>query len=222
MIRLNKGAQPQILIDNSTVWTAEYVNWCTNQDGPEPRRYAHREIRSALEIETNHKCAYCEARISDVAYEHIEHKLPKRKHPQLVCIWNNLTIACPRCNTNKGDYDDPECPLLDPHIDDVENEVAFGGPMALGRGGDRARATITILKLNRMELLFARTELLSRLDWLLDIVERLGTEPAALRALWLDIDEMTTDAGEFASACRQFLASQMAERGISSSSRPSR
>ncbi len=214
MIRLNQGAQPQALVENGEAWTAEYVKWCENPAGPEPRRYAHPEIRIALELETNSKCAYCEGRISDVAYTHIEHKLPKRKHPQLVCDWENLTIACPKCNTNKGDYDVPECLLLDPHVDDVEEEMVFFGPLALARGGPRVRATITCLALNRMALLFARGEAITHLDRLLDLVERAGSEPDVLRSLWLDIDVMTAAAGEFASACRHFLASQIAERGL--------
>ena len=139
MIRLNQGEQPQVLVENGGPWTAEYVNWCEDRVGTEPRRYAHPEIRSALEAETGSKCAYCEGRISDVAYTHIEHKLPKSRYPNLVCAWENLTIACPRCNTNKGNYDAPECPLLDPYIDDVEEAVAFGGPLALPRGGARSR-----------------------------------------------------------------------------------
>ena len=164
--------------------------------------------------ETHSKCAYCEGRIGHVAYTHIEHKLPKSKYQNLVCAWENLTIACPRCNTNKGNYDAPECPLLDPYIDDVEKEVAFGGPMALARGGARASTTITRLKLNRAELLFARSEVLKRLYRLLDLVERAANEPATIPALWLDIDDMTAAAGEFASACRQFLAAEIAERGL--------
>ena len=214
MIRLNQGAEPLVLVENSAAWTDEYVNWWQNRVGREPQRYAHEDIRAALEAETSSKCAYCEGRISDVAYTNIEHKLPKSRHPHLVCAWENLTIACPRCNTNKSDYDAPECPLLDPYADDVEEAVAFGGPLALPRGGDRSRATITRLRLNRMDLLFARGEALSRLDGLLDLVERAANEPAALRAIWLDIEMVTAAEGEFASACRYFLAWQMGERGL--------
>ena len=214
MIRLNKREQPQVLVDNGEVWTAEYVNWCENPMGTAPRHYAHAAIRSALEEETDSKCAYCEGRISDVAYTHIEHKLPKSKYPRLVCAWENLTIACPRCNTNKGDYDEPECPLLDPYIDYVEEAVAFGGPLALPRGGARASTTITQLDLNRKDLLFARSEVLMNLHRLLGLVERAASEPALLRSLWLEIDVLTAAEGEFASACRQFVASQMAERGL--------
>ena len=214
MIRLSHEPRPHVLDENSEAWTAEYVNWCENPYGTEPRRYAHTEIRLALELETGSKCAYCEGRISDVAYTHIEHKLPKKKHPQLVCDWENLTIACPRCNTNKGEYDEPQCPLLDPYVDDVEKEVAFWGPMALARGRARARATITQLDLNRKDLLFARAETLWRLDMLLDLVERATSEPDVQRSLWLEINAVTAAGGEFASASRQFLEVQMAERGL--------
>ena len=214
MIRLDQGTQPQVLVENGEAWTTEYVNWCGNRVGTEPKRYAHPEIRSGLEAETYSKCAYCEGRVSDVAYTHIEHKLPKRKHPHLVCDWENLTIACPRCNTRKADYDAPECPLLNPYIDNVEEEVAFAGPLALPRGGARARVTITLLDLNRKDLLFARSEALTSLNRLLDLVERTASQPAMLRSLWLEIDAVTAAEGEFASACRQFLESQMAERGL--------
>ena len=214
MIRLSHRPRPRALVDNEEAWTAEYVNWCQDPEGTEPRRYTHRDIRSALELETSSKCAYCEGRISVVAYTNIEHKLPKRKHPQLVCNWENLTIACPRCNTNKGEYDAPECPLLDPYVDDVEKEVAFGGPLALPRGGPRARATITLLELNRKDLLFARGETLINLDRLLDLVERAVSQPDVLWSLWLEIDAVTAADGEFASACRQFLAFEMEKRGL--------
>ena len=214
MIRLTQGVQPQVLDDKGERWTAEYVNWCAKPAGREPRRYAHPEIRLALEEETYSKCAYCEGRISDVAYTHIEHKLPKSKHPHLVCAWENLTIACPKCNTNKGNYDVRECPLLDPYVDDVEEEVVFFGPLALPRGGARARATITQLALNRKDLLFARGETLMRLDLLLDLVERATSEPDLLASIWLEIDVLTASEGEFASACRKCLEWQMAERGL--------
>ena len=214
MIRLNQGVQPQVLVSNGQAWTTEYVKWRQNRVAPEPRRYRHDQIRSALEAETNTKCAYCEGLIKDVAYTHIEHKLPKTNHPTLVCAWDNLTIACPKCNTNKGEYDEPECPLLDPYTDDVEQEVAFAGPLALPRGGPRAHVTISVLNLNRTDLVLGRKPALENLHRLINLVERAADQPAARRALWLDIDAMTAAAGEFASACRQFLTAQMAERGL--------
>ena len=214
MIRLNKESQPQVLVENGEAWTDEYANWCQNPGGATPRRYAHPDIRRTLEKETSSKCAYCEGRIKEVAYTHIEHMLPKMKHPQLVCDWENLTIACPKCNTEKGEYDEPECPLLDPYIDNVEAEVAFCGPLALPRGGARASATITLLDLNRMELQYERSVALRSLYKLLDLVERAAREPAVLVSLWLDIDKTTEAKEEFASARRYFLEFEMEKRGL--------
>ena len=125
-----------------------------------------------------------------------------------------MTIACPKCNTNKGNHDEPECQILDPYVDDVEEEVAFGGPFALPRGGARADATITLLELNRKDLLFAWGEALKSLYRLLNLVERAADEPAMVHSLWLEIDMVTAAKGEFASACRQFLRSQMVERDL--------
>ena len=213
MIALQKGTEPQVLVNNRVAWTAEYVNWRGNWVGDEPRRYAHADIRLALESETNSKCAYCEARISHVAFDHIEHKLPKRKNPTLVCDWKNLAIACPRCNNGKGDYDEPACALLDPYSDDVERLVAFMGPMAWWRSA-RSHATVTVLKLNRPALLLDRTEALERLSGLLDSVQNAAGRPDVVIALWLAIDEMTSAEAEYASACKYFLAWQLEERNL--------
>ena len=84
MIRLDREKEPQILVDNREAWTNQYVEWRANPIGQEPRQYARPDIRLTLETETSSKCAYCEARITHVAYTHIEHKLPKKHHPTLV------------------------------------------------------------------------------------------------------------------------------------------
>ena len=214
MIHLNQGTKPQVLLANEQAWTDEYSEWSQNRVGPEPQRYRHPQIRSALEAETHSKCAYCEGLIKGVAYTHIEHKLPKKNHPKMICVWENLTIACPKCNTNKGGYDEPKCPLLDPHVDDVENWVAFYGSLALSRGGPRSRATITRLGLNRMDLVYERGQAIIQLDLLLELVERAVSQPDARVQLWLDIDATIADAAEFASACRQYLRTRIKEHGL--------
>lgn len=214
VICLAKGREPSVLAQNTASWTAEYLRWHFNRNGTAPRHYAHPDIRSALRVETHAKCAYCEGRINDVAYDNIEHKLPKSIYPDLVCTWDNLTIACPRCNTNKGDYDSVNCPLLDPYTDEVEDDLAFGGPLALPRGGPRSRATVARLGLNRMELLYGRAQVLEKLDLLLDLVERAEGQPAVTESLWFEIDTLTAANSEFASACRHFLTSEITKRGL--------
>ena len=93
MIRLNRQPEPQILVANHAAWAAEYSKWRDNPVGREPQKYAHADIRSALEAETHSKCAYCEGLIKDVSYTHIEHKLPKKNHLKLVCAWENISVA---------------------------------------------------------------------------------------------------------------------------------
>ena len=214
MICLAKGQEPTVLTQNGASWTAEYLRWHLNRNGNAPRHYAHPDIRSALRVETHAKCAYCEGRINDVAYDNIEHKLPKSKFPELACSWENLTIACPKCNTNKGDYDNPSCRVLDPYVDDVEHQLAFGGPLALPRGGPRASATVNLLDLNRMELLYSRGQALTGINRLLDMIERAAGQPDLVESLWIEIDQLLDEKEEFTSACRQFVAWQMAERGL--------
>ena len=214
MILLTKSPEPHVLVQNGTRWKTDFMSWHHNRIGNEPRHYAHDEIRRALRDETHAKCAYCESRINDASYDHIEHKRPKSKFPELVCTWANLTIACPRCNTNKGDFDNPICPLLDPYVDDVEHEVAFGGPLALPRGGPRASATINLLDLNRMELLYSRGQILTNINRLLDMIDRATGQSELIESLWIEIDRLLGEKQEFASACRQFVAWQIVERGL--------
>lgn len=214
MICLSKGAEPHVLTLNRASWTAEFVRWNSNRNGTAPRHYAHPDIRSALRAEAHAKCAYCEGRIGDIAYDNIEHKLPKSKFAELACSWDNLTMACPKCNTNKGDYDNPNCRVLDPYVDDVEYQVAFGGPLALPRGGHRASATINLLDLNRMELLYSRGQALTSINRLLDMIDRAGDQLDLVESLWIEIDQLIHEKEEFTSACRQFVVWQMAERGL--------
>lgn len=212
MIRLCKGCEPRILVENRERGTAEYETWLEAPTGREPRRYAAPDIRAALEAETHSKCAYCEGRFKPVSYGHIEHKLPKRKYPELVCAWTNLTVACQVCNTNKGDYDDPACRLLDPHVDDIEKLDVFAGSFALAACGRQVDKTIERLKLNRPDLLLAREEFLRTLNRILGLVERAVDESAVVNELWLSIDWLMTASGVFASACRQDLDYQLETR----------
>src|SRR4051794_33999120 len=48
-------------------------------------------------------CSYCGMKlVSGLAVEHV---LPKSKHPTLENSWENFLLACPNCNSTKGDED---------------------------------------------------------------------------------------------------------------------
>ena len=62
-------------------------------------RYKLEDVRSALNKLYHSKCAFCEQKIEQY---HIEHYRPKNKYYWLAYSWDNLLIACPKCNENKG------------------------------------------------------------------------------------------------------------------------
>ena len=80
--------------------------------------YAHVDVRAALEVLTNTKCAYCEVSLSRFDWD-VEHYRPKGRvkerpdHPGyywLAYRWDNLLPSCTYCNQNRKErptFDDP-------------------------------------------------------------------------------------------------------------------
>ena len=73
--------------------------------------YKRKEVKEALKKMFYDKCAYCEASIEPVTYGDIEHFRPKSAYQQdsleplvypgyywLAMDWNNLLLACDKCN----------------------------------------------------------------------------------------------------------------------------
>lgn len=171
MIKLQKIDKPQILIDNATTWTNEYLSYIDADKEPPnnvAHHYNHEEIKSTLEKETFGKCAYCESKLKHIEYGDIEHILPKNKsaRPDLYVDWNNLTLSCEVCNrTNKKDYYDKKLPLINPYIDNPIDHFLFLGPILSSRpNNQRAFTTELTLGLNRNELVVKRNERISSIN----------------------------------------------------------
>lgn len=62
-------------------------------------RYKSDDIRIALNKIYHNKCAYCEQKVEQY---NIEHYRPKKFYHWLAFSWDNLIMACPRCNQSKG------------------------------------------------------------------------------------------------------------------------
>jgi uncharacterized protein (TIGR02646 family) len=90
--------------------------------------YWHRynkEIRDALVVEFDNKCAYCQSDLGVTSFPTIENFYPKSKFPPEISFdWNNLLLACQACNSFKSDkfpVDDKGDPaLINPGIEDPE------------------------------------------------------------------------------------------------------
>ena len=61
-------------------------------------------------------CCYCE-RPADL---HVEHVVPKSRHPELQEDWANFLLACVNCNATKGNGNESRAGYLWPDQDDTE------------------------------------------------------------------------------------------------------
>ena len=156
MIKLYKTDKPPILVKNEQAWLDALKQKLSSKIEPTPaerHRYRHTEIKQALVIETSGKCAYCESKILHVTYGDIEHIYPKSKDISMTFKWENLTLACNTCNTNKGSNDF----IINPYIVDPEEVFSFVGPMIFAKPHSHiAWLTEKCLDLNRMELIERR------------------------------------------------------------------
>ena len=100
--------------------------------------YRDKSVKEALQKAQHGKCAFCESKVSHVAYGDVEHFRPKagfRQQPDdplvqpgyywLAYEWSNLLFCCQLCNQR---FKSNHFPLTDPnrraksHNDDIANE----------------------------------------------------------------------------------------------------
>jgi HNH endonuclease len=205
MIRLSKIAAPAVLVANAAKWTSDLLAEIkAGGDKVELRKAKYRTpgIKDALKEETHRKCAYCESKPLHVTHGDIEHIVPKSEAPERTFDWQNLTLACDVCNTNKAS----KLGILDPYDCNPEEEFEFFGPMIFHRVGR------TAAELTRIELDLNRTDLMERrgsvLQGLRDKFEKFELNPdAAARQLLRDaaLAHETKPDREFAACARSFL-----------------
>ncbi len=186
MIKLQKLAEPQILIDNGAEWTRKHLENIAN--GIESTsylksRYNHSQIKDQIVQETSEKCAYCESKLRHVHHGDIEHIFPKSLDESKRFEWNNLTLACEICNQNKSNLDPMMNSILDPYIDDPESSLFFCGPLAVGQD-TKGMSTETIIGLNRTELMEQRKERLEKIISIFKHVNNLTLPKNARQAIY--------------------------------------
>ena len=174
--------------------------------------YAHKDVKDALVGMQHEKCAFCEAKPLPVSDGDIEHFRPKgavrakkggrRVQPGyywLAYEWENLLLACGRCNRRHKRDEFPlavpahraadhradvtlESPMLvDPSREDPTLVIGFRDHVPHAVGGDaRGETTIEVLGLRRPELNRDREEHLERL-YQVFLVATLPAVPRKLR-----------------------------------------
>ena len=217
MIKLEKAGEPDILAQNAKQWTEAVVRKINRGEEPtrtEKNRYNHREIKQTLLRETNGKCAYCESKFAHITYGDIEHVVPKSTDPTKWFQWQNLTLACDVCNTNKSDTSVDGESFIDPYSLDPEEHFWHLGATVLARPGcDAAAITEKLLELNRADLVERRYERLKNLMRMLELVERCKNEELK-QALWSEFVAESESQREYAALARSLMQLARDKLGI--------
>jgi len=187
MIKVTKdyNAIPPILI-NKRREEAFYNNVKAKKFVDGTNLYKHRQIKTTLNKIYHNKCAYCEKDISD-EIEHIEHYRPTSIYYWLAFSWDNLLVACAKCNISKSDkfdvagkrveyqsekfedyhklrdkYDEIEKPyMINPEKDDVIDIIKYNVDGTITSSDKRVSYTIEVCNLNRKELIQHRMKIIN-------------------------------------------------------------
>lgn len=207
MIRLSKGAKPQVLVVNEVQWNADYVAYVTQNTGSAAceTRHRHPEIRSAVMAESSGKCIYCEEKVLSSQYGDVEHLKPKRRYPHYYVSWPNLGLSCVKCNSQKKEKEG----LIDPFHEEPGDYIEFRGPMIFyKRGSEKGRLTVRGIKLNRPALLEKRAK---SLESFIDKIDLMDSSPEPIKSvLWDEIQDDIKDDAEFAGLLRGYYYSLFA------------
>lgn len=184
MRNVKRVAKPSSLSQNANKWKRELLDEMkkgTSSDKKKLSRLQNRyncpDVRQALASMYMNKCCYCESNIMPVAKEHIEHRKPKKKFPKSTFDWNNLHLACPRCNESKGEQWDGTNDILDAVIDvpikkHLTYKIYWVDPLT-----PRGVTTKEHARLNRDDLLEARRSIFDKAHELIEECKKKPNDP---------------------------------------------
>lgn len=204
--------------------------------------YAADTVKETLIEIQNYKCAFCEARIGHIDDGDVEHFRPKKGYKQtngdplekpgyywLGYHWDNLYLACTKCNQrNKGNLFplltgsvraishhsnlDLELPVfIHPSAEDPSQHITFENEIPTEVNGSiRGKLTIQYLALDRSVLTQDRAERLSDLKTLFELVKLIPLIPEdirkeALQNLQRQYNEKTSETYPYAGMFRAFF-----------------
>lgn len=200
MKKLIKVEEPAVLVAKGEALYQAYLD-----SGGTTRPWSHKDIKAALVQETGGNCAYCEGEILAVSYGDVEHILPKDLFPEKVLVWNNLTLACSRCNGSKSSKYDAALEFVNPYVDRIEDHLLFLGAFVYDVS-DRGFYTVEELKLNDAHRVENRALTLRNFELL---VRRYEDAPDGyIKAALLELIRLSLNRGEYTAATRGYLSAR--------------
>lgn len=140
MRNVKRSLEPLSLHKNGKKWTESLlkkIKECKKKGAKVPdsfyNKYKKQDILEALQKmygkDGYYFCCYCESIINVISFEQIEHRKPKKKsydqYPKLTFDWNNLHLACEKCNNFKRNKYDDKFPILDAVKDNIEEHLSY-------------------------------------------------------------------------------------------------
>jgi uncharacterized protein (TIGR02646 family) len=153
------------------------------------------------------KCAYCESKIVHIDYGHIEHFRPKSVYTfrRLVFDWNNLFLACAKCNgpENKADRfpgKNEGGPPINPCDDSPDEHLEFlfdpkSRLATVSYKTERGKVSRDLFGLNRPDLRGHRLKLIQKLF----LISRMAETDMEARSI---LDQSQNDEEEYAAFSR--------------------
>lgn len=233
MIKINKPAPPQIIIDNQEQWTKDLNEAITlygayDKIPPEEKKsllvhYRHDDIKQALFASSFNKCAFCECKPGESGNIEVEHFAPKSIYPDLTFDWDNLLPSCRKCNEAKSDFDTITEPIVDPSKTDPEKLFTYNYlricPINNCPQEQAVKNTIDVYNLNSSRLYDVRAKLIKSLtEYTDELKEKLDSIAKAdtprkqkiritkLRNSLEKIDQLLEDSSVYAGYCRWFMS----------------
>ena len=106
MIKLDRGEKPEELTDEACEELKKLYAEDKDKDVWNSSKIKE-PLKKAMLKMSHGKCSYCECKLGieskDVT---IDHFLPKSKNPDKVIEWENLFLACLRCNRKKNNREE--------------------------------------------------------------------------------------------------------------------
>ncbi|KHA76765.1 hypothetical protein NC77_21890 [Janthinobacterium lividum] len=183
MIKLKRQPEPQVIKDNGAVWLLELEsaiathgtlkNIPENEKSKLMAHYRHADIKEALRLSSNGKCAFCEC-IPEGGYLEVEHFKPSSIYHQFTFVWDNLLPACAQCNGLKKAHDTVLEPIINPYeisaIHCFEYNSMRVKPI-VGPSYDVAERTIIVCGLDGVRLWKPRADILMALYGFTDSIK---------------------------------------------------
>ena len=181
MINRTRPDIPQSLRRNSSKWRRkllEQVSISKRTGKKVPDRYLSKykknDVKLALAAMYENLCCYCDSLIGIVDFPHIEHRKPKDPglFPEAAFDWDNLHLACTRCNNAKSNKWNRAYPSLDAVTDiPITHHLDYYLDGTCVDKTRRGKTTRDHADLDRHELVEARINIATRV---LQVIEEIN------------------------------------------------